>query len=423
MPWETPTGTIDGSTAPTLACAGPIYDEMIAVDRLVQFPVIDYTPPAGSNSIPFLWVPPATALVRVKSKTAPGPNRVNWETPTVSADTLPLLTFSRQIYAEWLVIDRLLQAGFVDYIHVAPNQLRLLWSPPAGAIIRASYDTIPNPRRIGWETPRGTILAGITPSLLSAAPIAGEEIYAVDRLVQIPGTDYAPDGTTDLGQTQPVPPTAVLALLYDTVADLGSDTSGALVHARDIEGDAAGHVLQQYRDATAPGVIEEVETNVSEVQVLEDALWSILDDTGIDSPTTVGANLDRLGKIVGQPRAGLSDSDYLLWLTARILVNRSSGSIDDILAIFMLINPGAAITFVEQFPAAFALKVNGIVVQAPAIQAAILKVARKAGVGGILEYSTAPTGSGFCFAGGSGKGFPDAILTPGSGGKLAGAAL
>lgn len=422
MPWQTPTGTIDGIAAPTLACAGPVYDELVAADRFVQVPLTDYTPPGGS-SLAFLWVLPATALVRVKSRPAHDPNRINWETPLVSADTLPVLTFTRPVYQEWLAIDRLLQApSGVDYIQIAPNKLQLLWSPPPGAIIRASYDVVPYSSRVGWERPRGTLLAGVVPDLQSAVPIISDEVFAVDGMVQIPGLDYAPGGT-DLGQATPVPPNATLALLYDTTPTPGTDTAGVLVHRRDVAADATSKILQQYRDATAPGVREQVQTNAAEVQQLEDAAWSIIDNTAIDSPTTLGVNLDVLGKIVGRPRSGLDDTEYLVWLKAQIKVNRSSGSIDDILEIFELINPGAVLKFVEQFPAAFALQVHGIAVEAPSIQAAILRVARKAGVRGVLEYSTAPTGSGFTFAGGDGKGFPDASLTPGSGGKLAGAAI
>ena len=37
----------------------------------------------------------------------------------------------------------------------------------------------------------------------------------------------------------------------------------------------------------------------------------------------------------------------------------------------------------------------------------------------LLELSSGGSGNGFCFQGGIGRGFPDAQLTPGSGGKFA----
>lgn len=421
MPWQTPTGTIDGTTPPTLATVGAVFDELVTVDRYVQLSGIDYTPPGGASAIAFLWVVPTTAQVRVKARTSHDSTWTGWYVPVSDGGTLPVLTLSAPMYCEWLIADRLLLARGIDYEQTDATHVQLLAPLAAGAVLRVAHHT--TPQSTGWERPRGAIIAGVVPDLLSSAPISGEEIYAVDRLVQIHGVDYAPDGTTDLGQINTLPIDAILALLYDAAVNPGSDSAGALVHLRKIPGDAVSKILQQYRDATTPGVREEVQTNAAEVQQVEDALWTIIDNTALDSPTTLGVNLDRIGKLIGQPRGGLSDDDYLLWLKARILVNRSSGSIDDILTIFMLINPAAVPLFVEQYPAAFALKVNGISVLAPSIQAAILKVARKAGVRGVLEYSTAPTGSGFCFAGGVGKGFPDASLTPGSGGKLAGAAI
>ena len=43
-----------------------------------------------------------------------------------------------------------------------------------------------------------------------------------------------------------------------------------------------------------------------------------------------GAQLDMLGKIVGQKRLGMSDIDYKLWIDARILLNKSRGTEPDL---------------------------------------------------------------------------------------------
>lgn len=195
----------------------------------------------------------------------------------------------------------------------------------------------------------------------------------------------------------------------------------ALEQSSDVAARAVARALQQYRDATAPGLVEVIEALGFEIQDVEDAAWSVLLDTPL--AVAIGFNLERIGKLVGQPRNGMVDETYWLWIQARIKTNKSSGSIDQIIAIFALLNDGATPPiFEEQFPAAFALKIHGIAgITAPDQQAAILRQARKAGVRSVLEYSTAPTGSGFTFAGGDGKGFPDALGTPGSGGKLAGA--
>lgn len=137
----------------------------------------------------------------------------------------------------------------------------------------------------------------------------------------------------------------------------------------------------------------------------------------------VGAALDLVGKIVGEPRAGSDDPSYLVRIKARIRVNRSSGSIDDLISLFQALQPTATLNVREDFPAAIAMKLSGVALSVPDQHVAMLRQARKGGVRSVLEYSTAPLGSGFRFAGGApggGKGFPDAALTPGSGGKLAG---
>lgn len=180
-------------------------------------------------------------------------------------------------------------------------------------------------------------------------------------------------------------------------------------------------LLQQYKDATAVGVKEVVAESSNEVQDVNDAFNSIT----VDIPTATGATLDLLGKIVGEPRQGRTNDVYRVWISAKIRANRSSGTIEDIIDVFRILTGGVGIVNVVEYPPArIVVKVNGYNVIYPNDYLAILRLIRKAGVGYQLEYSTSSFGSGFRFAGGvagGGKGFPDASLTPGSGGKLAGA--
>src|SRR3954447_2705445 len=192
----------------------------------------------------------------------------------------------------------------------------------------------------------------------------------------------------------------------------------ALTHSTDQVARAKARLLHQYKDTAAPGVSDVMEALGGEVQALEDALFTVVDDTTADG--SQGVNLDRIGALVGQDRLGMDDATFLLWVKARIRANRSSGSIDQILAIFMLLNPGASLQVVEQFPAAFELRIDNVAIPQPSQQAAILRTARKAGVRSFLIATGLPSADGFCFSGGIGRGFPDAALTPGSGGKFAG---
>jgi hypothetical protein len=76
-----------------------------------------------------------------------------------------------------------------------------------------------------------------------------------------------------------------------------------------------------------------LESFVASAQALEVALQAVLNESSIE--TAVGAQLDQLGAVVGQPRKGLDDATYRVLIKAKILVNKSSGTIPDLIAIFV----------------------------------------------------------------------------------------
>lgn len=66
-------------------------------------------------------------------------------------------------------------------------------------------------------------------------------------------------------------------------------------------------------------------------QVIEDDAWACIEDRMLD--TAEGAQLDQYGRVLGQPRDGLSDDDFRALLGIRILANRSNGQADIILRV------------------------------------------------------------------------------------------
>ncbi len=74
---------------------------------------------------------------------------------------------------------------------------------------------------------------------------------------------------------------------------------------------------------------------VDPIQTIEDTLWQLLTERLID--TAIGEQLNVLGRIVGQTRDGLSDSDYRRHIRARISVNKSKGLWTDLIAVARLI--------------------------------------------------------------------------------------
>lgn len=128
---------------------------------------------------------------------------------------------------------------------------------------------------------------------------------------------------------------------------------------------------------------------VKPVQDVEDAIFAYLD--GIPLEEGAGDLLNKYGRIVGLPRDGLSDADYLQQIKIKIRVNRSRGLAEDIIQISALLSPGC--TYYEAYPAAFEVTVFDTT---SAIASALLKYlakARAAGVHGVLAFSTwsAPT--------------------------------
>lgn len=70
-------------------------------------------------------------------------------------------------------------------------------------------------------------------------------------------------------------------------------------------------------------------------QPIEDTLQAIIAQRDVNQ--AVGAQLDLLGKLVGQSRAGLTDPDYRRYIRARIATNRSDGVVEDLIRVATLV--------------------------------------------------------------------------------------
>lgn len=69
-----------------------------------------------------------------------------------------------------------------------------------------------------------------------------------------------------------------------------------------------------------------------EIQALEYAIWSVEVERYLGGAT--GAQLDQWGAIVGAARNGVDDEVYRRVIRARILTNMSTGTIEDLFAIY-----------------------------------------------------------------------------------------
>ncbi len=136
-----------------------------------------------------------------------------------------------------------------------------------------------------------------------------------------------------------------------------------------------------------------LEALIAPCQDIEDAFWSLLTERFLD--TAVGAQQDIIGKIVGQPRNGLSDDDYPAYLRARIATNRSNGLVEDLIRITQLIVDDDNVTVVvdQQYPAAVVVRIEDTAAVDATTDALIsfLRQAKAGGVRLILEYTTHAT--------------------------------
>lgn len=96
---------------------------------------------------------------------------------------------------------------------------------------------------------------------------------------------------------------------------------------------ALSRLLSQFRGK--PRFAALIRALVSGVQTLEDDADDLITLRTLDAAT--GASLDQYGAIVGEQRGALADDDYRRFIRARILINRSRGTPDDLAAILALL--------------------------------------------------------------------------------------
>lgn len=125
---------------------------------------------------------------------------------------------------------------------------------------------------------------------------------------------------------------------YDLVLPDGSTTE-VQGNDFDVEVDGLGVVVAHANQA-ASRLIEWFKKPVytaiaravgDELQEAENALWEVLLSRYIDN--AAGEALVFLGERVGEPPGNLSDPDYRVRIRARVLINRSRGGPEDLLAI------------------------------------------------------------------------------------------
>lgn len=122
-------------------------------------------------------------------------------------------------------------------------------------------------------------------------------------------------------------------------------------------------------------------------QDLEDSGQTLFGVYDIDNSS--GVQLDAIGLIVGQARNGLDDATYRLYLKARIVANRSTGSPEEIYAVFraLLGLIGFVITTDVLGIKAFKVRIKSAITRAQALAALdFLRDSKEAAARAILHW-------------------------------------
>ena len=152
---------------------------------------------------------------------------------------------------------------------------------------------------------------------------------------------------------------------------------------------ALARLLAQFSDSTA--LRQLICSLVSPLDELEAAILDVHYARWL-ATTTTGVQLDVLGRIVREPRNGLDDATYRRALRTRVLVNRSSGRVEELIAIALTFEPDIEpIEFREHAPNSITVHPGGDFDASPRALTERLQSARGGGVNLQLIY---PPGAG-----------------------------
>lgn len=109
-----------------------------------------------------------------------------------------------------------------------------------------------------------------------------------------------------------------------------------------------------------------IATYITQIQTLEQVFFQLLNERGLT--TSQGVQIDGIGQIVGEERNVRNDTDYLRALEGKILINLSSGTLEELLAIILklLPEPRDLLVVEDSFPAHFEIEVEDTVDILPA---------------------------------------------------------
>lgn len=157
-------------------------------------------------------------------------------------------------------------------------------------------------------------------------------------------------------------------------------------------------MLLQFRGQ--PNITGVLRSYLTQIQEIEDVGISLISSRYVDN--AIGAQLDGVGRIVGEPRAGRTDVDYRVAIKGRIRGNAANSRIEDILELFVLLLPGFTFTLAEGTEANFTFTIDQALTPSldpsPGALNAQLQTSKGGGVRASLVYGTFDSSLRFTYA-------------------------
>lgn len=149
---------------------------------------------------------------------------------------------------------------------------------------------------------------------------------------------------------------------------------------------AQGLLIEQYQER--PRLAAWLASYSTRCQEAEDMLWDVLTKRLIDNAE--GAQLDMIGKIVDEPRQGRDDATYKVYVLAKIRINWSQGTPDDVIAVLQILD-AAAFRYVELYPASFEIQYDAPPAAPLGTLADVIHPAKESGMSHAVVGSSDPS--------------------------------
>jgi hypothetical protein len=145
---------------------------------------------------------------------------------------------------------------------------------------------------------------------------------------------------------------------------------------------ALARLAQQYQGKPLMAALLRVFSPL--VQQVEDMLYAM--QLALRLENAEGVQLDLLGKLVGQPREAADDTQYRLRIAARIKANISTGTVEDLYAVFKILLPSNTLAGAPDFPAGFILDIGTVDPTLFSLYESFFADAKGKGIAGQLWY-------------------------------------